>query len=227
MQENLTPLNVSLVLSRACRKLCLTKKTCSPIFEKQFPPPFHIYQHPRIFFSCNPIVVVGVMLFMQFIYILRYFSTTFSFFISSLFSYLVRERKLIINGTIFFSITFFKIKRMFSLPLVIDLLLMTVCPFIIRGWQTISTFFFLLPHRLRRTPSWFFFHLLFWPLPLSLIYRRNINRRKCLMYDCFHGNGPLEVCFSVCACLAFNDTARWIYFSLPTKQNKKKKYKGL
>ena len=63
MQENLTPLNVSLVLSRACRKLCLTKKTCSPIFEKQFPPPFHIYQHPRIFFSCNPIVVVGVMLF--------------------------------------------------------------------------------------------------------------------------------------------------------------------
>ena len=141
MQENLTPLNVSLVLSRACRKLCLTKKTCSPIFEKQFPPPFHIYQHPRIFFSCNPIVVVGVMLFMQFIYILRYFSTTFSFFISSLFSYLVRERKLIINGTIFFSITFFKIKRMFSLPLVIDLLLMTVCPFIIRGWQTISTFF--------------------------------------------------------------------------------------
>ncbi len=111
----------------------------------------HITNTPdQIFFLCNPIrrsrcyVIYAVYLYLRYFFLLHFHFFSLPYF------HLVRERKLIINGTFFFN---FLKSIVFSLPLVIDLLLMTVCPFK-RGWQTISSFFF--PFRLRRTRLNFF-----------------------------------------------------------------------
>ena len=188
------------------------------------------------------------MLFMQFIYNMRYLSFLHYTLFSLILIHLVRERKLIINGTFFtiFSPSPHWIINFFFLPSICSSLL-----FYIYWKQNKKRFLTTLPISHQFILDWrhrqhYFFFIIWFFLSLHFFNLYNIWKwligEKCLICvcmcmcvclrlfpwkrttrKCFFHHFYFNLAIFFFACLAFNDTARWIYFSLQNSSNNKKK----